>query len=179
MKKMLFTLLTISSTIIFAANAVPFGQEVGVTKCSATVESLSDRVTFKKNGTNKYTHGDMYLGNANNLGFDGAISILLICSQDDTLEGLQLTLDQGGMKGNFNKYNSMLKSKYKPVKVINPYVGDKYAKYKQGNSIITLDAPHMSFEMTITYATNQLIKSYDSTTKTEAKNKQKQQINNL
>lgn len=179
MKNILFSLLMISSTSAFATNALPFGQEIGVTKCDVAVKNLSEHVTLKKDGINKYTNGDMYLGDAKNLGFDGAISILLICDQDNVLSGLQLTLDKGGMDGNFDKYNKMLKSKYKLVKIINPFVGNKHAQYKQGNSTIMLNAPHMSFEMTITYVTNQFIKAYDSTTKAETKTKQKQQINNL
>jgi hypothetical protein len=58
-------------------------------------------------------------------------------------------------------------------------VGDKYAKYTQGNSSVELDAPHMSFDMTITYATNQLLQSYKTTSNSENNAKQKQQQNSL
>ncbi len=179
MKKLLFIALTLVSTLSFAANAAPFGQEVGVAKCKDVIKNMSDKVKFTQNGVNKFTNGPMYVGDADNLGFDGAKSILLICDQSDVLSALQLTLAKGSFSEGFDKYSKMLKAKYKQVKMVNPYVGNKYAKYSQGNSIIELDAPHLSFDMALTYETNQFDKSYKDTTTTEKNNKQKQQMNNL
>lgn len=179
MKKLLLITLGCVSSSVFAANAAPFGEEVGVSKCANVRKDLASKVNFEENGTNKYTGGVMYIGNAENLGFDDAKSVLLICDKSDILAGLQLTLDKGSMEGNFNKYNKMLKAKYKQVKIINPFVGDKYAKYTQGNSSVELDSPHMSFDMTITYATNQLLQSYKTTSNSENNAKQKQQQNSL
>ena len=179
MKKLLFVILVTASTLTFAANAAPFGQEVGVVKCNDVVKNMSDKVNFTKNGINKFTNGSMYIGNADNLGFEGAKSILLICDKNDILSAMQLTLQKGSFSEGFDKYSKMLKSKYKQVKINNPYVGNKYAKYTQGSSVIELDAPHMDFDMTITYETNQFSKLYNDTTVSEKNNQQKQQMNSL
>lgn len=57
-----------------------------------------------------------------------------------------------GMEG-FEETNSVLARKYTKKKLINPFVGDKYARYVNGSDVIELNAPHMDFEMSLIYLT--------------------------
>lgn len=161
--------------ICYAANAAPFGQELGVAKCQDSIKDLSSKVNFESAGVNKYSQGAMYSGNTDGLGLEGAKTILLICDKNNTLAAIQLMIN----KDYFDKYRKMLKSKYKQTQLINPFVGTKSAKYSQGNSSVLLHAPHMSFDMSLTYATNQFIKSFDQINKQENLNKEKSQRNSL
>lgn len=179
LKRLLVIGLSCCSVGAFAANAAPFDQEIGVVKCPDVIKNLSDRVTFESNGLNKYTGGEMYLGNADKLGFSGAKAILLICDKNTTLSAMQITLSKDSTDGGFDRYNKMLKSKYKLVKLINPFVGDKMATYTKNDSTIMMIAPHMSFDMTITYSTKQLMQKVDAVNKQEDKSKFKQQQNSL
>lgn len=179
MKKLLSTVLVLSSSIAMAVNAAPFGQEIGVAKCSDVIKQLSDKVDLKEGGINKYTNGEMYGGDAKNLGLDGAKSILIVCDKNNTLTVVQIKIDKDAMNNGFEKYNKMLKSKYKQTKLINPSVGDKLAKFSQGDSTVQLYAPHMSFEMDLTYAANSFLKSFNANMDKERSNQQKQQTQNL
>jgi hypothetical protein len=65
---------------------------------------------------------------------------------------------------------STLKSKYKLVDGgPMPSVGNGYARFSAGTSIIEQDAPHMSFEFTLTYYEKGF---YDSIVASNAKEKQ-------
>ena len=177
MRSKLATLLFVSlgTPCAFAANASFMGNEVGVTKCESAVKSLSDKARLEDNGISYYTEGKMYKGNASGLGLEGAQTITLICDKSNTLVVVQVIIN----KDYFQSYQKMLKAKYKQNKLINPYVGNRYAKYTQGNSTVTLNAPHLSFEMTLGYATNDFLKLMDSVDKKEKQSKDKYQQNAL
>jgi hypothetical protein len=53
-----------------------------------------------------------------------------------------------------------LAGKYKLVRKNQPFVGDAQATFRQGDSSIELDAPHLSFSMTLSYMTNTLQKAF-------------------
>lgn len=175
LKRHLAVILSCCSISAFAANATPFDQEIGVAKCPDVVKSLSSKVSFTADGVNRYTGGEMYIGDAKDLGLSRAKTILLICDKNTVLSGLILTLDTKV----FDQYKKILTSKYKQVKLINPFVGNKYAKYVKGNSVILLDEPHMSFNTTVTYATKDLMKNFDTINKQEDQNIVKHQQNSL
>ncbi|EJA4333365.1 hypothetical protein MU943_004568, partial [Escherichia coli] len=41
-----------------------------------------------------------------------------------------------------------------------PFVGNKFVRYKNGDDTIELDAPHMSFDMTLYYAEKNFMDQY-------------------
>ncbi len=174
-KLKLITYFVSVTSSCFAANAGLFGQEVGVAKCHDSMKVLSSSVKFELSGVSKYSNGNMYEGNAANLGLSGAKTILFVCEKDDTLSAIQLVIN----KDYFNDYQKMLKAKYKQVKLINPSVGDKLARYTQGNSAVLLIAPHLSFDMKLSYATNKFWKDMETTNNQEQQSSQKYQQNAL
>lgn len=54
-----------------------------------------------------------------------------------------------------------------------PFVGDKSASFKNGKTSIFLDAPHLSFEMTMNYVNNGFWKKYQNIQKEEAEQKKR------
>ncbi|SMB35758.1 conserved hypothetical protein [Serratia proteamaculans] len=89
------------------------------------------------------------------INFDGLQKVTLVFDRAGVLE---LVLAQFP-KNKFDSINSTLKGKYKFVNGEIPHVGNKWVKYKDGNSYITLDAPHMSFDMDLEYITDDFLKS--------------------
>ena len=61
---------------------------------------------------------------------------------------------KGGIVQNGYK---LLREKYKLVGSRIPFVGDTWAKFVDGNTEILLDAPHLSFSMTLEYEHNSLL----------------------
>ena len=66
----------------------------------------------------------------------------------------------------------MAKQNYQMVNSQIPYVGNKQVIYKDGNTEISLNSPHMSFEMSMHFLDKPLIEAYDSGR--ERKNQEKQ-----
>ena len=55
-----------------------------------------------------------------------------------------------------------------------PFVGSKYARFKSGDVIIELEAPHMSFTMTVTYMTAAFERVYQASRRGKKKREQRQ-----
>ncbi len=75
----------------------------------------------------------------------------------------------------FDDVQHYLAKKY-PVKSKNiPFVGDRYVKYAQGDSIVELDDPHLSFEMNVRYLNNALVRAFNQrSSENEAQRKKNQ-----
>ena len=72
----------------------------------------------------------------------------VFCSaKNRIIKAIEFSLD----KSRFDYFFDTLSQKYTLVKSRVPFVGDKMAVFKQGDVLISLDAPHLSFMMTLTY----------------------------
>lgn len=154
--------LTLAATLSWAAPA-PFGLEIG----KATVADLKNAYPVKKTGTNSYSGGEMYQIDVSRIDFEGLQSVLAIFGQDGTLQAVSATLH----KNRFDAVNQGLAGKYKSVSKKLPFVGDKRVVYVDGQTEIELNAPHLSFEMEMTYATKALLKSFHQQRNDSQKNK--------
>lgn len=161
--------LTLAATLSWAAPA-PFGLEIG----KATVADLKNAYPVKKAGTNSYSGGEMYQIDVSRIEFEGLQSLVVLFGQDGTLQGVSATLN----KTRFDAVNQGLAGKYKSVSKKLPFVGDKRVVYVDGQTEIELNAPHLSFEMEMTYATKALLKTLNQqrndSQKTKAKNEASQ-----
>ena len=81
--------------------------------------------------------------------------------------------------GVFRKTLATLSGKYKLVEKRVPFVGDSYAKFRQGDSIVELDAPHLSFNMSLRYLTNDLQAAFNRQSEAEKAGKQRKQASQL
>lgn len=56
-------------------------------------------------------------------------------------------------KHRLREVTAALRKKYKVQQENIPFVGDASAIYEQGDSLVILNAPHLSFSMTVLYGT--------------------------
>ena len=78
-------------------------------------------------------------------------------------------------KSRFDEMHKQLRKKYKVVKTKIPFVGDSYDHYKDGKTLIELDAPHLSFDMTLTYMQKSFKDAYLSGLKKQNEAKKKEE----
>ncbi len=170
MKRFALALL-LFSPFIGRCDPAPFGLELG----KATIKDVRAKYTAKNSGINKYSKGEMYELDVSQINFDGLQSATAIFSQDGKLVAVLTTLPNE----RFDYVLNGLASKYKLVSKQIPFVGDKSAKFVDGNTEISLTAPHMSFEMGMNYINKDLLKAYKSQAATDARQKQRREESQL
>jgi|CXWL01.1.fsa_nt_gi hypothetical protein len=161
----------ITPQTVFAANAAPLGQELGVATYAQVKQQVGGKADLSDVGTNKFSGGRMLQGNGDGLGMAGLSEVTFIFDHADTLAGVMMTLP----KDSFKPTLKALSAKYKLVDSVVPFVGNASAKLKQGDSIIKLDAPHLSFEMQVLYLTNSLNQAFQQQSSSERTAKEKRQ----
>lgn len=119
--------------------------------------SQTDKERNAYENLNRYTSGPMYVVDGKGLGVSDLQSVLLVFDADRRLAALRMTMDVGGMgKLNFDRVLTHLKERYKATRIVNPPVGDKGAEFQTPGAQISIEAPHMSFQMTVAYMTKAL-----------------------
>lgn len=129
------------------ANAAPFGLEIGVASCDSARSKLAS------SSEKKLGDGDvlLYASKPADL-FPGAQSMFARCSANKVI-ALGMDIAKGGM-GNpkAREVYSFLDGKYKRVAgAPMPNVGNGYARFTSGATVIEQDAPHMSFNFSVTF----------------------------
>ena len=89
--------------------------------------------------------------------------LTLIFDENELLQAISFETD----KYNFKAIDEYVSQKYQPVKRQVPFVGDKYAEYRSPNALIKINAPHMSFQMTITYVSQDMWDKFNRVSKAE------------
>lgn len=149
----------------------PFGIEIN----RSTYEDVRQKYSGRDAGINKYSQGRMYDINCSQIDIDGLKSIRVIFHKNDKLLAVITKFDK-------DKYQSLMDSlskKYKLISKQDAFVGNKYAKFKTDNTIIDLDSPHMSFELSLSYVHNDFEKLYLDTIQQEKEEAQRNQTNAL
>ncbi len=159
------------SNVSFASNAVPLGLELGVATYAQVKQQMSGKTSLSDAGTNKYSGGKMLQGDGNGLGIEGISEVTFIFDQSDKLAAVLMTLP----KESFQKTLSALSGKYKLIEKQTPFVGDASAKLQQGDSVIEISAPHMSFQLTVSYLTKSLKQAFKQQAGSERAAKEKRQ----
>jgi hypothetical protein len=146
-------------------NATPFGVEIGGS-CTEAKTKLGP-VKSGAVGNDDTIH---YATNPGAI-FDGASELLIRCNNDKVI-ALRLTAPKGFTNPVARNAYQTLDKLYKRVdgQPI-PEVGNGYARFVKGDSVIEIDAPHMTHLFTVGYATRDFYKAAnESQTKTnEAK----------
>lgn len=169
MKKILLSLCLMP--VLSFADPAPFGLELG----KATISDAKKLYSLDETGTNKFTGGAMFNVSTNQINFDGLQELTLIFDQQEKLSGVLTTLP----KEKFDSLYSSLNKKYQLVKKERPFVGNQYAEYSNGGSKVFLDAPHLSFQMSMNYLRKDLISKYEAATQAEASAKKKSEESQL
>jgi len=129
-----------------SGKASPLGLEIGVATCAAARQTLGQ-------ATEKPLGSDTWLEtSATEQLYPDATKVAVRCSGGRVI-AVQIEASKGGM-GNqaARQAYTTLASKYKRVAGSPmPSVGDGYARFVAGGTVIEQSAPHLSFEFTITY----------------------------
>ena len=167
--------------ILLAAASVHAGVkvvdvEIGVSTVDQVRRAAAAAGKVQELGTSNWTNG-VILGVDNpDLGIDGVTNVIYVFDQAGKLAGLEMTMPsaknrQDLKKGRFDEVAGMLASKYKQTKKVRPFVGDSFARFSAPDTIIELDAPHMSFDMKLRYMTPAFVQLMNSGAKAEAQEK--------
>ncbi len=159
------------SPVAFAANAAPLGLELGVASYAQVNQQVGGKTSLSDVGTNKYSGGKMLQGDGAGLGIDGLNEITFIFDKTDKLAAVLMTLP----KDSLQKTLSALSNKYQLIEKQVPFVGNAFVRLQQGDSVIELDAPHLSFQMTVNYLTKSLKQSFNQQATGERAAKEKRQ----
>lgn len=144
------------------------GFEIGTSSVSDVSNELIKKTKVERAGINKFSRGQMLETDGSSYDIDGLQSVTYIFDENSKLMGVIMTM--GSHK--FDSVNSYLSSKYKLVSKQDPFVGDKYAKFKAENVTIEQDAPHMGgFKMEVRYVRNDLVARYNQKTDQETRQK--------
>ncbi|WP_022855671.1 hypothetical protein [Thermodesulfobacterium thermophilum] len=139
-------------SLVFASgDPSPLGLTIG----KATIADLKAKYSVKSKGINAYSRGEMYEVDTTNIDIEGLSSATAIFDERGILTAVIMEFPKtkfGEFYYYWDKIFKSLRSKYKLVKSQVPFVGNRYAEFVSGNSKIILDAPHLSFEMTLIYA---------------------------
>lgn len=163
--------LLLSLSAAAYADPAPFGLELGKT----TVAEAKAKYRVTETGTNKYSNGPMFDVTTDQIEFDGLQGLTLIFDTKDTLVGVLATLP----KSKFKPLHQTLSGKYRVVSQNIPFVGNSSAKYVDGSTEITLDAPHMSFEMSMNYIRKELSDAFAAQSAAEAQAKKRAEDSQL
>lgn len=156
-------------------NAAPLGMEIGYANLSGVREKLGSVTTLEEKGTNKFTNGRMLVSNGEGIGVDGLSNLLLIFDKNDVLAGVVMTIPKNP-KDLFVK----LSGKYKPVNNrIDSFMNYGYARLEKGDSLVEIDAPHLSFDMEVRYLTKRLMADFKRQSTEDDARKQREQTDKL
>jgi uncharacterized protein with FMN-binding domain len=126
----------------------------------AILSRLTDNQVPFEAGVNKYSNGKMLRFSGSQLKDGWAQELLLIFDEHELLTGMLATGKKGGSgsglesyRGQFDRYRKAFAQQYQLVSQTVPYVGDSKASFRSGACAITIEAPHQSFDMTISWRT--------------------------
>lgn len=171
----LFAVAALTSTFSFIShssfaaqpagqNAAPFGLEIGVATCDAARARIG-ALTETKIGDDQ-----LLAPKKPSTLYEGATSATVRCSGNKVI-AVQFQASKGGMSSEASReVYAGLSKKYKVVAGgPMPSLGNGYARFASGNSIIEEDSPHLSFEFTVTYFEKGFYDSIVASNKEEAK----------
>jgi len=148
----------------------PLGFQIGTTSYSK-IKAQVPASNFKYSGKNKWNDGAMYESARNTFEVDGLKSVTFIFDEDNMLDAVMMNMN----KSRFDAVYQYLQSKYTLVSKNIPHVGNKFVKFKKGNSIIIIEALHMGFDMTVIYKTKDFDQQYIRGRRIEKQQKERKQ----
>lgn len=156
-------LLCVFISRVALAEPSPFGIEINKT----AISEVKNKFTCKDYGINKYSNGPMCELDSTKLGFDGSESVRVIFDKDSKVLAVLTVFN----KDQYDNLLHMLSNKYQLVSNQNPFVGNKLAEFKNETTRIILDAPHMSFALSLNYINKDLYEKFLQQESEEQENK--------
>lgn len=169
MKNILVILALFTAFISLQANADPVAFGLALNK--TTESEFLDMYSSRNSGVNKYSQGNMYDVSRSEVEFADLQSLQVIFDDKEILQAVIAVFP----KHKFEYLNKNISKKYKLISKNIPFVGDTDARYRSGKTDIILDAPHMSFKMTLTYATRSFLDKVKKINRNEKTQQQNQE----
>ena len=153
-----------------ALNASPLGIEIGYANLDGVKQKLGSVTNLTEAGISDHTGGVILASNGQGLGVDGLSKFLAVFDKSETLVAVVMTMPK-----NVNDAYSKLSQKYTPVSNnIDEFMGNGSAKLQKGDTFVVIEAAHLSFEMSVVYATKEFFATAERNT-AEAKAKKEQE----
>lgn len=170
MKKIILTICLLLPINAMAAPS-PFGLEMG----KATIDDAKKRYQLESHGKNPVSQGENFEIVTKDIDFDGLQSLNITFNKDRKLVSLSANLG----KYRFDALMKSMQAKYTLVNQDIPFVGDKYAQFRDGNIEIMLDAPHLGFDMTLMYIQSDYLQALQKSIRDDKKKKQQREDSQL
>lgn len=181
MKTIIAILFLTFSLIPVLASASEAAQVLGYTFGASTHAEVESSLRERggqplDRGISAHANGPMLrAGTPRNLGIEGLQDALMIFNERRILTAAQLKLP----KHRYDAIVAALKAKYPLLREQRPHVGNRAAEFRSGDVLITVDAPHMSFDMTVSYRTFEFQRAMDEAARSEAEQKRQNDLNQL
>ncbi len=158
-----------------AENASPLGLEVGVVTLTQVQKQIGSQTRLQSTGINKYSGGKMFEADASGLNVDGVKSVVFIFDQADVLAGLLVTMpkDPKSLVKTFNGKYKLVNNK------VDNFMNYGTAQFAKGDTVIDIDAPHLSFDMEVRYLSKRLRDAFMQQSNAETAAKQKRKADSL
>jgi len=174
--KKIFIALAMLAAAGAHAGAKVVGVEIGVSTVEQVRQVAAAAGKVQNMGTNELTKGVMFGVTNPDVGIEGVSAILFVFDQAGKLVGVGMRLPsmksmQDLEKKRFDEMDAMLAEKYKRTKKVRPFVGDRFARYSAPDTVIELDAPHLSNEMNLSYRTPAFVQLENIGLKAQAQDK--------
>jgi hypothetical protein len=153
------------------ATPSPFGLEMGKT----TIDDTKKRYQLESHGKNPVSEGGNFEVITKDIDFDGLQSLNITFNKEGKLVSLSAKLG----KYRFDTLMKSMQAKYTLVKQEIPFVGDKYAQFKDGDTVIMLDAPHLGFGMTLMYIQADFLQAVQKSIRDDKNKKQQREDSQL
>lgn len=146
------------------ADPTVFNLELGVT----TETELHERYKVAHAGINKFNQGNMYTVPTSAIQLEGLQDVTVVFDADEVLVAVLSTLN----KSRFDYLHKTLGGKYQLISENIPFVGSSSATYRDGDTEIVLDAPHLSFSMEMNYVRMDFQRAVNEQLKREQREKE-------
>lgn len=166
-----FAVVALMSTLAAYAGTQVLGFEIGVSTIDQVKSSLAKQTKVIDSGTNKFTAGPMLKTDGSSYEIEGLNEVHYIFDDQKKLTGVIMNMD----KTRFDSVFQALSGKYKVSSQQRPFVGNQFARFKTQDSVIEMDAPHLGFQMEVSYIRNDLMQKYNFQTASEAEAKKKRE----
>lgn len=153
-----FFIAFVLSSLVLPAHAglKVLGVEIGVSTLEQVRKQAAASGAVKNGGTNTWSEGPTLEVPGSSYEIQGLNSVLYIFTPDEKLTAVVMTMQNH----RFDEIFDVLAGKYKMIKKERPFVGNNFAKFSAPDSIIELDAPHLSFEMQVRYMSSSFSKAW-------------------
>lgn len=157
MNRRIFWLLLLFTCNIYA-NPAPLGLPLN----KATLSDVEKQYKIIKKEKN-YWEGYNYYIDITNVGLAGVKELLVICNDNNIIQAVIFTANNN----KFEEFYELLTEKYQPINEEPTRLTNKEVLFAVNDCTIILDAPHINFDMSLIYITNEFLTRFKDKQKIE------------